>query len=523
MTEVAGREQQIAEIEATLKIPSIPDTVRKLLEKRLQDLLADKNHSSMPGTVNVSNDGRINGVAVGLNLGRIIFGRDPEEEERRRLVWYLTRLASKLYRLPLRGLDEQLEQGKGIGLPQVYVMLASDVSIAKGIHRPEEVLRYFNSDQRTLKKEYDPDWALPSETVIYIQLQSHELIPIADFHEFLKTRKVEAKRGLQVFKPELLTATMKNARRMILLGDPGSGKSTFLRHLAWVLSQRGLDQLKDTATLRGWKDRDLMLPIILPLRTLAGKLAQHGQKEIDSVVTAALHDELQRYNIGKVDDLLREALHHGTVLLLCDGLDEVPSQALSEVADRSTVLAALKSFISLYRELSIVVTCRTRAFDQRLGVFDYGHGESEWGVHKVAPFTLGQIRHFVPSWYHELAATEQIDKEQASRLEQKLMDAILGNKKLQDLAHTPLLLTMMALVLYNKNELPRDRPQLYERILELLLGQWDKVRDGQSLSEAIGQPDWGSERIRPVLDLLSYQAHSTAASADGRGRLKRCA
>ncbi len=59
--------------------------------------------NSNAGTV--CNDGRIDGVAVGVNQGVIIYGRRPEEDERRRLVWYLDRLANKLYRLPLRGLE----------------------------------------------------------------------------------------------------------------------------------------------------------------------------------------------------------------------------------------------------------------------------------------------------------------------------------------------------------------------------------------------------------------------------------
>jgi formylglycine-generating enzyme required for sulfatase activity len=106
-------------------------------------------------------------------------------------------------------------------------------------------------------------------------------------------------------------------------------------------------------------------------------------------------------------------------------------------------------------------------------------------------------------------------------MQQVLVTALEMSPKLRTMAQTPLLLTLMAVVLYNKGELPRDRPQLYERILELLLGQWDQVRDGPSLAQAIGLPGWGSERLRPLLDQLSYAAHAGATSADGRGRLDR--
>ena len=127
----------------------------------------------------------------------------------------------------------------------------------------------------------------------------------------------------------------------------------------------------------------------------------------------------------------------------------------------------------------------------------------------------------MPAFYAELIANGQLERAQAEKLGQELIDTIVASPKLRAMAKTPLLLTMMVLVLYHDGPLPRDRPLLYERILELLLGQWDKLREGQSLAEAIGQPDWDSERIRPLLDQLSYQAHDTASSEDGRGRLRR--
>ena len=54
------------------------------------------------------------------------------EEERRRLVWYLAALANKLARLPLRGLEERLDQGNGLALPRVYVMLATKTRVEVG-------------------------------------------------------------------------------------------------------------------------------------------------------------------------------------------------------------------------------------------------------------------------------------------------------------------------------------------------------------------------------------------------------
>ena len=405
------------------------------------------------GTVHLSDDTQINGVAVGVNLGTIIYGRNPSEDERRQLVWYLRTLAAKLYRLPLRGLDERLDRGDGLALPRVYVALATDT------RQPAA--------------------------------QAVEAYP-----------------------------------HLVLLGEPGGGKSTFLRHLAWALAQCVLDPERGRALLPSVVHRRELLPILLPLRTLAERLDHDGCDDKaerldrdgrdDKVVTAALATLLREYAGNQAETLLRDALHSGAALLLFDGLDEVPLIAIpGTTSDRLTVVQAVHAFCRTYSKAHAVITCRTRAFDTRL------RNMLGWPLETLARFTREQMRAFAEAWYAELAASGQVEPAQAERLAAALLDVVEASPKLSDMAGTPLLLTMMALLLYKKGELPRDRPQLYEQVLELLLGQWDKVRDGPSLAEAIGMPDWDSTRIRPLLDQLSYQAHLKVSSRDGRGRLAR--
>ena len=452
----------------------------------------------------VDNQGRIAGVAVGVNLGTIVYGRTPQEDERRRLVWYLDRLAAKLYRLPVRGLDEKLEQGKGVALPQVYVMLATENRTSLYAGLLEHLAHWFedNDPSKPLGAACNPDYVLPHEAVVDTSWWP------ADPH-MVSPNDTQA-----LLRATLVTEAVQQHQHLILLGDPGSGKSTFLRHLAWALARRGLDQ-DDAPLFLGWDERHCVLPVILSLRNLAGRLTHDPSRNI--FVHEALHDEMKSYGITQVEDMLNAALDKGAALLLFDGLDEVPIEGIpDQVEDRRTTLEAVRYFAELNPRVRCVVTCRTRALDEglRRAVF-------HWDVKTIAPFTLGQIRHFIPAWYNELVHCGQITPLQAERMGQLLLEPIVASPKLRAMAENPLLLTMMALVLYNKGELPRDRPQLYERILELLLGQWDKVRDGQSLAEAIGVPDWGSERLRPLLDQLSFQAHAGATSADGRGRLAR--
>lgn len=561
-------DRQITELEAMLAL-DLPDVARQALATKRDALRAQReglaSSAQIPttvggdavggdkvsgdkvggdkvvgsqGSVRVGDDGRVNGVVVGVNLGRIIYGRDPEDDERRRLVWYLSRLSAKLYRLPLRGLDEKLDQGKGLSLPQVYVMSAvstRDMMLDEG--KPERIMAYFEDHdlQKGPKESYHIDYALPTQAIVGVAIgeeNSDDYFVSYPRVSDVDLNSITTSDTLQLFRSCLATEEIiwlqktwysitKQERtqypasnQVVLLGDPGSGKSTFIRHLAWALAQRGLDQQSDATALVGWEDRQPLLPIILPLRTLAGRLATQGVS--DQTIYAALLVEVESYNIARADDMLSATLHRGAALLLFDGLDEVPLDAVASVTtDRHTVVRAVRNFAQMHNTATVVLTCRSRAFDQTL------REELGWPAATIAPFTLGQIRHFVPAWYGELVQCGQLEAAQAERLSQQLINTIIASPALRAMASTPLLLTMMALVLYNKGDLPRDRPQLYERILELLLGQWDKVRDGQSLVEALSLPDWGSERIRPLLDQLSFQAHDQATSDDGRGQLRR--
>jgi formylglycine-generating enzyme required for sulfatase activity len=519
-TDDTERQRRIADLEATLRLP-VPDTIRRQMEDELRTLISFGSGNQFAdvtmgdvvggnvikdtqGSVELSADARLNGVAVGVNLGRIVYGRDPEEEERRRLAWYLASLANTLSRLPLRGLEERLDHGEGLALPQVYVMLAteSELRVAQG----EAIRPYFQGSDPTqpLDPAYDPTLALPHQAIIRVTAEGGTLTPIGRRSEPIPV----------LFRAQLCTEAVQQYPRLLLLGAPGGGKSTFIRHLAWSLARRGLDQRDSATALFGWDDAHRLLPIILPLRTLAGRIAVEGAHE--TTVFAALRNEMQSCCMHQVDDMLRAALDRGTALLLCDGLDEVPiTSSTGQSAARITTLVTLRAFATMHPSARIVVTCRSRAFADDLRT------QIGWPVETLAPFTLGQVRHFVPAWYGELVAKKQITPEQAERLGTSLVESIIASTKLTAMAETPLLLTLMALVLFNKGELPRDRPQLYERILDLLLGQWDQVREGSSLAEAIGLPDWGSERFRPLLDQLSYQAHVAGSSEDGRGRLGR--
>jgi hypothetical protein len=98
---------------------------------------------------------------------------------------------------------------------------------------------------------------------------------------------------------------------LILLGDPGSGKTTFLKYLTMLLATGQGDAV-------GLGNR---LPLVVPLSAYANALAE---------ADVPLHDFIETYyrNLGidlPLDVMMQEALARGGVVLLLDGLDEVKS------------------------------------------------------------------------------------------------------------------------------------------------------------------------------------------------------
>lgn len=464
---------------------------------------------SMQGNAHIS--GRVYGPTVGLNLGTIIYNRPLSEEQREHLLHYLSRVLHKMRRLRLGSLSPL--DDKGLQLPQVYVMLATTRRelVAEGT---DEVVSHFfegSVEQHQLKPEYDPDQSLPDRAIQYKEQRTAVLY---DEKDMQSSQKIPAKIGIRytLWRSRLATESVQH-QHLVLLGDPGSGKSTFLRYLAWALAERGLNQCDNVTALFGWKDDQHLLPVVLPLRKLAGWLARDGDSM--ATVSAALRDEMEReYDARGTTEMLDKALANGAALLLFDGLDEVPIESVpGKTADRLATLRAVRTFAEVHGHARVVITCRMRAFDRRL------RDCLDWQIETIAPFTLGQIQAFVRAWYAEILAYGSCDQEQAERQQESLINAIVAWPKLREIAQTPLLLTMMALVLYEKGELPRDRPQLYERILEQLLGVWDQQRGGKSLAEVTGDAKVQSEQLRPVLDYLSFEAHAAAESIDGRGRL----
>ncbi|MFM9048235.1 MAG: NACHT domain-containing protein, partial [Cyanobium sp.] len=228
-------------------------------------------------------------------------------------------------------------------------------------------------------------------------------------------------------------------KHLVILGDPGSGKSSLLRYLAVRWAQHS-----DTSHI----------PLLIELRQyIRSKQGDECKDFLDFV-----HRGSQW--VGHLDQLeLVSWLEQGKVILLLDGLDEIVDRPL-----RGMVIKQIHSFTQRFSAITILITSR---------VHDYGSAIQELSHagffhYRLEDLDLGQIKDFLERW-HEATYGPGIEK---YHKRERLLAAIGRSKAIQELAANPLLLTLMA-ILNRAQELPRDRTHLYEKASEVLLHQWD--------------------------------------------------
>ncbi|MCB0012593.1 MAG: SUMF1/EgtB/PvdO family nonheme iron enzyme, partial [Anaerolineales bacterium] len=302
-------------------------------------------------------------------------------------------------------------------------------------------------------------------------------------------------------------------KRLVLTGDPGGGKSTFVNHLAHCLAAHiWQPEVNWLEHLSGWpRGKSATIPLLVILRDFANSLppplpyraeAQHLWDFIINRLTAQ--------NLDFVAKPLAQALDAGHVLLLFDGLDEVAT-----TAQRAFVRDAVLAFLNRYHpDNRALVTCRILSYqppaesnepDLRLPTADFPTFE-------LAPFDEAKIDRFIAAWYAELARLGQVRPPDVDSLTGKLRTAV-RRPDLWRLAGNPLLLTVMALVHTHKGRLPDARALLYEDTVDVLLWRWEQVKaggqaDAPQLRQLLLAAGLSDLDLKKALWQLAYEAHT---------------
>lgn len=308
--------------------------------------------------------------------------------------------------------------------------------------------------------------------------------------------------------PLLQAIAEPSARRLVLVGDAGSGKTTFVNYVTYGLAEAlaGGTPPPLPDALRG------VLPVRLILRRAARWVPENGPRGCADLLWRALcADVAERLGEAAAERLvpaLQQRLLRDGGLVLLDGLDEVPEAARR----RRCLLESIQDFVA---PLPADKTCVL------LTARPYAYADPRWHlagfpVLALAPFDREQVERFVDRWHRAVQPALGWDQVTAEARARRLSQALFQSERayLADLAARPLLLTLMATLHSSWGQLPDDRADLFEETVKLLLSRWQQNRrvegsDGQILQEpelarALGL---GEPTIRAALEKLAFQIH----------------
>ena len=476
------------------------------------------------------------------------FGGKPPRDGKTLLTAYLRRIVDNHSELHLYRMTKRAQTGSGqdvlppLKLADVYTNVVVDGDDVRLYERTRLAARARKLSERIKERSlhdvapelvriYDANlddatataWQQrhPNQSITWDTLEDDVLVNIA------------------LTRPPLALESVATHPRLVLLGEPGYGKSTLLRYLALMLAHRHLDP---TAPLPlGWHTIDpLPVPLFCSLAVAADGLRDTTPSLVNdtNVLWTALHQELEGV-IGQGDGLrdhLHGALESGGVVLLLDGLDELSAAPDNRgLSLRARMSAAIAQLARRLPRVSMVVTCRVLPYT---AAADPAHSRNIWQlpldggwiIRTIQPFARGQVRQFVRSWYTTACRYPQAryrpdDGDQRG----ERLGAELENQRLQVLTRSPLLLTMLAILHYNRPNatLPTTEAELYEECVTLLLERWEPVRTLEhhkpGLLEELGLADTGKTLgdIRSILHKVAFDAHNRPPDpSDGRGMVR---
>jgi hypothetical protein len=287
-------------------------------------------------------------------------------------------------------------------------------------------------------------------------------------------RRMEGSVGL----PDLLP----RHPRLLLEGQPGAGKTTFLRFASCMLARDALGQPCPEG--RSWQERYLGLgglregealtPVLVRISDLVPiltaeetRLRHDDRRRLLDLLSAVCHE-----NEFQVDrEGWRRLLESDRALLLLDGLDEVADEGL-----RGRIFEIFRDVCEHWR-CPIVVTSRPiQTAELRAMGFH---------VATVEPFGLPEIRTFLDHWVAALYQAEGAEAlhGEGEQYRAALLAAICDLPRVRRLAANPVMLTCLCVVHWNEGHLPEGRSRVYRAVLRWLIAARTKLREKEGFTD----------------------------------------
>jgi hypothetical protein len=244
---------------------------------------------------------------------------------------------------------------------------------------------------------------------------------------------------------ESLDTLLARAFRVVILGDPGAGKSTLAQHLAHVYS----------APQKGTAEGFGVVPFIVTLRTYEEwKKSEHG-----SVVAFIAAHVVENFQLTVPEGAIEYLLLTSRAFVLFDGLDE-----LLNLATRREICDVIANFADLYTSATVLVTSR------KIGYFEAPLNTARFSTAALLNFTDVDVETYVTNWF-------AVDHRLNTRTRQTMVRSFLDeSESAHDIRANALMLGLMCNLYRGVRTIPQNRADLYEKCAAMLFEQWDAGR-----------------------------------------------
>jgi hypothetical protein len=345
-------------------------------------------------------------------------------------------------------------------------------------------------------------------------------------------QELEVRQTQNVTIEEVLQNCTAEQPGAIILGTPGSGKSTTMRWFAFHMAHayylpnyrhwfnailRLFKRLTHISLSWGYHPPQGLLPyqipIFLRITDYAKALNKSESQNLSFEKFFFENIKDQHPSLINLADKLLYAMQKGRCLLLLDGLDEVANDDLRRrVAENISFFIANNSPEKhrARRYNRFIITSRIVGYEA--GIFaNYAH-------YTLQDLRNEQIEQFLTNWCpaverHQKTFAQGMrkltsqQKTQANKVglqqRDRLLEALRNSPGIERLAVNPLLLTILALVQRSGKTLPHRRINLYQVVTRTLLDNWN-----QETGRRVFSPD-ELPLLEYMLGCLAYQLHTS--------------
>lgn len=281
----------------------------------------------------------------------------------------------------------------------------------------------------------------------------------------------------------------------LLLGDPGSGKTTTLKRLTRKILLQEPASPEDIwqyplVILLGNQPTNVSIYEILSsklglafqVRKADERVIVGGRSVIMTQRTAYFYDE-------SLETLIPSLLDSTAAILMFDGLDEIP------LADRVSLESSIAELSRRLTFAKIILTSRSG---------EHTRGFEGFRILELCPLEVEQMEVIAASWLPN--TTDFMERLQALPF--------------ADLASRPLFLCQLIVLYQNTGQLPAEPATIYRRVITLLLEDWDRSRRVRRGSR---YADFDVDRKIEFLAALSYHlTYAIQRKRFDREHLARC-